>query len=248
MPRNRSFLVSHGSALALSACALVFALPLTTAYGADLAPRRPVIVPPIQQTSYDWTGYYAGVIAGTGRYWDHAVEYYTATGVATGQVYGYDLTGGSVGARIGANFQYGSIVVGAEADLEAARFSGGFVDGTIGAGHDKIDLQGSLRGRLGFAWDRLLVYGTAGLAFAQVETRYTFLATSTDEFFKDTRYGWTAGAGVDYALTDKLILGVDYRYTDFGKVDHVSTVAFGGLTGKHQQAGGVIHASLSYKF
>lgn len=249
MSRTSSFLASHGSAVALSACALVFALPLTTAYGADLAPRRPVIVPPIQQTSYDWTGYYAGVIAGTGRYWDHAVEYYTATGAATGVAYGYHQTGASFGGRIGANYQYGSIVVGAEADLEVARLGGIFYDPPIGSGNDLYELQGSLRGRLGFAWDRVLIYGTGGLAFARIETRYSDLSGGVNEYFKDNRFGWTLGGGVDYALTDKLILGADFRYSDFGKVTHASNAAFPGiLTGKHQQAGGVVHASLSYKF
>jgi outer membrane immunogenic protein len=69
-----------------------------------------------------------------------------------------------------------------------------------------------LRGRAGFAPnDRILVYGTAGAAAKSLRVT---TATSDD---RNAVCGWTAGAGIDAKLTDKVFGRVEYRYTDYGK-------------------------------
>lgn len=247
---SRKVLVSRCSAFAATLPTMVLALmlPLSSASAADLSPRRPVVVPPAPEETFSWTGFYAGLQVGYGRNFDHAVESFTATGAPTGLVYDFAQYGVTYGGKVGANYQYGMLVTGIEADLEGTNLKGGFVDAPIGSGGDKIKLQGSVRARLGLAYDRVFVYGTGGLAFAQIESRYTFLATSTDEFFTDMRTGWTIGAGADVAVTPNWIIGLDYRHTDYGSIDHVSTVAFAGLTGTHKQTSDVFHLSASYKF
>jgi outer membrane immunogenic protein len=72
------------------------------------------------------------------------------------------------------------------------------------------DWNGTLRPRLGYAFDRFMPYITGGLAVGNVEASD---ATSSDS---GTAVGWTAGAGIETALTDNVTARVEYRYTDLG--------------------------------
>jgi len=75
-------------------------------------------------------------------------------------------------------------------------------------------LYGSLRGRVGYAFDPFLIYGTGGLALANAELSD---ATSADS---NTHVGWTVGAGAEALLTDKIFSRLEYRYSDFGSKDY----------------------------
>ena len=72
-----------------------------------------------------------------------------------------------------------------------------------------------MTGRIGAAFDRLLVYGKGGVAFAEDKSTFTPVggATATDT---TTRVGWTAGAGLEYALTDNWSVRAEYDYLGFG--------------------------------
>ena len=88
----------------------------------------------------------------------------------------------------------------------------------------KNEWQASVRGRGGFTFDRWLVYATGGVAWAGVKAEAiygpgTVLGVVTPgAFFSDrqTLVGATVGGGVEFALTDSVSLGVEYRYSDFG--------------------------------
>ena len=92
--------------------------------------------------------------------------------------------------------------------------------------HSKLDVQGSIRGRLGFAWDRVLIYATGGVAFGGINTDITVFGT---DFFgtpvfgsgnrSTTRVGWTVGGGLEYALTNNWSVRAEYRFTDFGRIN-----------------------------
>ena len=77
-----------------------------------------------------------------------------------------------------------------------------------------FDWQGSVRGRVGYAFDRALVYGTAGWAYARGYAEVPGIAD-----VKETFNGYTVGVGLDYAFTDMVFGRVEYRYTDFGDKD-----------------------------
>jgi outer membrane immunogenic protein len=79
----------------------------------------------------------------------------------------------------------------------------------------EVDLQGSVRGRLGYAWGRALPYLTAGFVAADVEG-------DSDAFGSedDMEFGWAAGAGVDFAVTDSIFVRGEYRYTDLSDIDN----------------------------
>ena len=78
----------------------------------------------------------------------------------------------------------------------------------------KLDSYGSIRRRLGYAFDRWLIFGTGGWARGDWQTSYAF--TSPHFVFSTnstTQGGWTAGAGINYALLKDLFLSLEYRYT-----------------------------------
>lgn len=78
----------------------------------------------------------------------------------------------------------------------------------------KINVQGSLRARLGYAMGPALLYATGGLAVAHFRTNYDEGATTDST--SNTKAGWTVGAGVEYAFSQKWTTRVEYRYSDFG--------------------------------
>lgn len=202
------------------------------------------------EDTFSWSGFYVGGVAGYNWNDDLTSEYITATGDARNITFPYDPKGASAGLKAGINFEAGSFVYGVEGDFELTNIKGTFIDRieNIGRGDDTYDWQASLRARMGLSMDRFMVYGTGGVAVAQIENAYTLVPFGISENFKETHMGWTAGAGVDYAITDHLIAGIEYRFTKFEKFSNVSTVAFPGLTGTQEPTSNSLRFSLSYKF
>jgi len=96
----------------------------------------------------------------------------------------------------------------------------------------------SVRGRIGFSFDRILPYVTAGLAYGNVEFTSNAPAGSDSQF----QFGWTAGAGVEAALTDYVSARVQYTYSDLGSDAFLTNVAGGAnldLGGIHLIRAGV---------
>lgn len=106
----------------------------------------------------------------------------------------------------GYNMQSGQMVYGGEADVN---YSG--VDNTANGFTAKQGANGSIRGRVGVDLNPVLVYGTAGIAAANVKVNN---AGAKDD---STMLGWTAGAGVEAFVTDNVTARVEYRYSDYGK-------------------------------
>ncbi|RVU19077.1 outer membrane protein [Methylobacterium oryzihabitans] len=198
-----------------------------SALAADL-PRRaapPPVFTPVPV--FTWTGFYAGFNAGYGfATEDNNRATIVGVGPATGLVTAPTViafpsqrsSDGFVGGgQIGYNYQFtpgSGIVVGLEADAQYVdfgrdrnRFS---ATGPLAAqqvfnpaGISGLDFFGTVRGRLGYAWDRTLVYATGGFAYGSGGGRdFGLPNTSTDDF----KTGWTVGGGVEYALpTDSFL-------------------------------------------
>jgi outer membrane immunogenic protein len=184
----------------------------------------------VEPAAYDWTGPYIGIQGGyawgkndlsansTG---DVVAEF--AAAVIDGDDGSFDLDGFVGGGHAGLNWQMDSLVLGLEGDIEFADLDDDIdifdLAGNL-AGQDKVqvDWLGSIRLRGGFAVDRALFYATGGLAVggAELEADDDFGEHLVDE--RDTKWGWTIGAGLEYAFTDDLSARVEYRYTDLGNV------------------------------
>lgn len=221
---------------------------LVAATGATLAADVVVTepVPEIAPAGFVWTGGYIGLQGGWQWGRDHTAE--SLGGVPTGIDEDLDSDGFIGGVHVGYNWQSGQIVYGAEADVEFSTVDGGYrIAGPDGTDFD-MDWQASVRARLGYVpTERLLIYGTAGVAFGDLE--YTYVNDETTfESFSSTEVGWTVGVGAEYAFTDNLTARLEYRYTDFGDVSNLSAVAFPGFTYDHDPQFHAVRAGVSYKF
>jgi outer membrane immunogenic protein len=164
---------------------------------------------------YTWTGFYAGVQGG----WS-GIDDKQALSSPTFALPVHDSPDGGVfGGHAGYNFQAGKIVFGVEGDFEGNTTDSKFVIGTPfvnTTGSERLEWQASVRGRLGWAVDRALLYGTGGWAVGQFSDKYNTAGTTFHETVDSTRNGWTLGGGIEYALGHNLSARVEYRYTDWG--------------------------------
>jgi len=215
------------------------------AYAADL---RKVALPPAPELPalYSWTGFYAGVQGGY-AWSSNKVRIGTPGGAFAPVSFraGEDTAFG--GAHGGFNYQLGGIVIGVEGDVEALDSRSRF-DGLGLSGRVSQDWQGSARARLGLAFDRWMVFGTGGASFTEYERRVFAPGAGFGERLTSARTGWNVGAGINFAFTDHLILGAEYRYTDFGRNRFASPGAFPGLTGSQELSSHSARASVAYKF
>ncbi len=166
------------------------------------------------QRAFNWTGLYIGAQVGYG--WGNTTA---ESGPLAGfnQTYDYNTNGAVGGGHLGYNWQAQNLVFGIETDIEASGISGGG-RGSLGFQHDTdINWIGSLRGRLGVAYDRTLFYATAGWAYGDVQIDKGFGS------YSDVRSGWTAGAGVEHAFSSNMTMRFEYRYTDLGSTTATST-------------------------
>ncbi|MGH6682313.1 MAG: outer membrane protein [Pseudolabrys sp.] len=210
------------AAICASVAFVVFSSVLSAANAADLprpAYKAPVFNP---EPVYSWTGFYIGLHAGYG--WT-TISGSDPTGTGTG-----DLDGWLAGGQLGYNYQIGKFVVGVEGDLSAAdvKFS---VDDPLGLGGGnatvKNDYFATLALRLGYAFDRFLVYGKGGAAFTREKWDITDgVGGFANGSFRRT--GWMLGAGVEYALWNAWSIKAEYNYLHFGSIDEVLTTG-GGL-------------------
>lgn len=209
-----------------------------TALAAPAFAADPMTDLPMTAPGFDWTGYYAGLQAGYG--WgqsDISVTEGAPFSIAP------SIDGGFVGGHVAGLWQFDQAVLGAVADLNYSTIDGTAVSGLGSTFGTDIKWFGSVNAKAGFAMNRLLVYGIGGIAFAGIETSQVAGAA-----FASTRtnLGWTVGAGVDYALTDKFIVGAQYRYYDFGS-EHYDVAA--PFNDRDQNVKlNTVGINLSYKF
>jgi len=210
----------------LRLCAVVTALVMSgAAHAADLRPILKAPPPPPLPPVYNWTGFYFGGHAGYA--WSHQ-NYSLPTGAALGGTIGEGLIGGG---QIGYNWQTGSWVLGAEADASWAHLrkglpyleqdnivtpNGPLARGRIGT---TVESLGSVAGRVGHAWDCLLFYAKGGAAWTNdLYRNFNGDLPSEPLLYRATRtrWGWMAGAGLEYGLTLNWSVKIEYDYFAFG--------------------------------
>jgi len=207
-----------------------------SAFAADLPSRAPppVYVPPVP--IFTWTGVYLGGQVGYAWGTQRAnVLLPDGTTVFNS----YSAQGVIGGAHVGYLYQANQWVIGIEGSVDGTSLSKTFTPGTVfpavlgfpaafGVNYKtSVPIEGSIRGKLGVAWDRVLLYATGGVAFAGVDATYTTPFGSSTQ--STTRVGWTVGGGLEYAVTNNWSLFAEYRYTDFGSYSNNPTLAFGNI-------------------
>ena len=211
----------------------------TAASAADI--RQPTYkAPPAAvpvATVYNWTGFYVGGHIGYG--WGDK-DWTDTTGLFG---LSHQTDGFLGGGQIGFNYQIGQFVAGIEGDFSWTGLKG--ETSTLASTFtSEVDWTSTLTGRLGFAWDRFLVYGKGGFAWAR-DTYTTNFYTIPGAEVRDTRTGWTVGAGLEYALTESWTTKLEYNYMDFGK----DTVSFApGFNTDIDQKIHAVKLGVNYKF
>ena len=81
---------------------------------------------------------------------------------------------------------------------------------------------GSIRGRLGVTFDRFLIFGTAGWTVGNPSTAFALTGAAPFVSIGGKSNGWTAGGGVEYAITDTILGRIEYRYTNLEAVGFVN--------------------------
>lgn len=216
-----------------------------SAFAADLPNRKsaPIYEPP-PPPAFTWSGLYIG--GQVGYQWGASTPNLYAGGANVGTLPGSNNSGVVGGAHIGYNLQVSQFVFGLEGDVDGSSYTGGNGAGLLAyTTHEPI--EASIRGRLGYAWDRVLFYGTGGAAFGDFNNIYTGPGGGVDNLW-DTRVGWTAGGGIEYAVTNNWSLRAEYRYTDFGRISDPLTASIAGDTARTRLTDNRVQVEFSYKF
>jgi len=214
----------------------------TAAWAADLPIRQPITKAPIM-ASYNWSGFYIGGHLGGG--WGE--KDWVAVGF--GPLGAHDVDGFIGGGQVGINYQVGALVLGIEADFSWADLKGSHVDTVFGGNNlTNVDWFGTVTGRIGYAWDRTLLYVKGGGAWAH--DKYTI--TSGGLFFagaNDTNWGWTIGGGLEYGMTPNWSLKLEYNYLSFD-TNRVTFVPVAGAPFDRDvdQNIHVLKAGINYRF
>lgn len=177
-------------------------------------------------TGYNWSGFYVGGNIGYGEADFDGLADGDEVPVTGSQLNGVDgLVGGG---HIGYNIQVEQLVLGVEGDFMFMDWSASADDGAIDTFVDvSVDMLASIRGRMGIAFDRLFVYGTAGLAFVDatwsLESTGQFSGAGSVDF---DNVGVVVGGGAEFAITDMISVGGEVLHFGFDQFKDTS-----GLTG-----------------
>src|SRR5947209_9324362 len=218
-----------------------------SALAADLPSRKaPPVVPVVP--IFTWTGFYIGVDGGYG--WENLRETGIFGGLAAYQL-NYRAYGPVGAVHAGFNWQVNQFVFGFEGDVLATsmRATGPLTTFLFANTLWRTGVTGSVLGRIGWAWDRFLIFGTGGVAFEDFRIRENFLRIGpiVGEGFHTTRAGFTVGGGVEYAVTNNWLLRAEYRYSDYGTFNNAS-VLFPGLFYRSRVQDSRVTGGISYKF
>jgi opacity protein-like surface antigen len=175
--------------------------------------------------TYNWTGAYVGAFAG--RTWVEENWRY----VGFGSTVDPEAAGYLVGGQAGYNLQFGRVVVGIEGDYGFSNANGGksCPNGFFFTCEAEVDRLAALTGRLGVTWGRALFYAKGGWAGGEVTAKEflntggnpALLAFVTPKAASHWANGWTAGGGMEFALTDRWSAKAEYMHYDLGKDKYV---------------------------
>ncbi|MDP2358934.1 MAG: outer membrane beta-barrel protein [Beijerinckiaceae bacterium] len=237
------------------------------ALAADLPVRAPAPAP-VYAPVFTWTGFYVGVNGGYGG--DKFQYPYGGDifGIAYSGKPSITSSGALFGAQIGYNWQFANRwVIGVEADYQWSNIEGqvningavvGFGNANVTAGSE-VTSFGTIRARLGYGWDRALLYVTGGWAYGRVDSAgaVALCPAGGGACFGGglsrgtTHNGWVAGLGLEYALTNNLSFKTEYLYVDLGDKNLYSAVYPGIRSSANldvETRFHVVRAGLNYRF
>ena len=262
------------SAIALGAMA-------ATASAADMPARGPAVAPaPYVAPVFTWTGFYVGLNAGAAWHGnDHCpglYNYNSSTGVIGSRVTAFapacnsDNTAFTGGVQAGFNWQMGAVVFGLEGDVnwignDNKRGFNNYVSNSISYsldGNQQSNMLGSIRGRLGWSFDRALLYVTGGAAFRnsgsdEVIYAYNAAGANVATFAANSNrnnVGWSLGGGLEWAFTNNVSFKVEYLHSQFNRGDGifvspaVNYTSYAFLNDTSRDSIDVVRFGVNYRF
>jgi outer membrane immunogenic protein len=210
-----------------------------SALAADLPRRAPEPVYKAVEPMFNWSGFYVGTHVGYG-WGDADLDHATGGALAHAKPAGW-----FGGGQAGYNWQFSpNWVWGVETDLSGSglKDSNPFTNVAGVTFRDKIDYFGTARARLGYTVDRVMIYGTAGLAWAHNKA----IAIAGAASFPDdhTHLGWTAGLGIEYAFAPNWSAKLEWLFADYGS----KTYSSGGNTARIDLTDNTVKIGLNYRF
>jgi outer membrane immunogenic protein len=251
----------------------IAALTGSAANAADMARPYAKAPAPVVAPVYNWTGAYVGL--NVGGVWSRDEVTWAANpalfGIGFTPVLNASGTGAinasgvTAGGQIGYNVQVSPMwLLGVEADInytDLARSRTVFVPppgtaGTFVTSTFESKWLATVRGRAGIlAGPTLLLYGTGGVAFANVKTTdfalFTFDGTTNAAASNTTRVGWTAGAGAEWGFAPNWSAKIEYLYVDLGSVNYTSlnSVTVGAtINHDHRLTENLVRVGINYRF
>ena len=253
--------------LLLAATALLALGMAAPASAADLAARPYAKAAPMMAAPayYDWSGFYIGANGGWGssrKCWDEA----TTAGVFLAAEGCHDATGAVAGGQIGYRWQAGTWVFGLEAQGDWADLNGSRVSNTVFltvpgdvTNRSRINAFGLFTGQIGYAWNSVLLYVKGGAAVTH--DRYEDIATGlgiVGANATETRWGGTAGVGLEFGFAPGWSLGFEYDHLfmgdrtiglfSTGTIAGVGPVGTLAITDRIRQDVDLVTVRLNYKF
>jgi outer membrane immunogenic protein len=248
-----------------------------SAFAADMAIKAP---PPLPAPVFSWTGWYVGVTAGYGfGNSDQSLTADAAEPVGPPDTHpapsGLHPSGFVGGGEVGYNNQAGSFLAGLEADFSysgsrqtaaatGTPFIGGVLQTTVAT---KLDWFGTVRGRIGvLPMNNLLLYATGGFAYGDVQTTTTGVNLAATPpcngpggfvycasgMTSGISVGWTAGAGLQYAIAPRWMIKAEYLYIDLGRQSvtypDLDTLPVGTLTSTTRFTANIVRVGVDYRF
>jgi outer membrane immunogenic protein len=217
----------------LAVSALLIAALLSIASAADMPVKAPPAPP--ETPAWNWAGFYAGLNAGGGEEAGAgANDPHNIVISTTPPLGGYpaitpgtNASGALGGVTFGYNWQRSNVVFGLETDIDASSIrrtlQGQVINGFGDQLTDEKDLNyvSTIRGRLGFAFNNVLFYGTGGFAFGHVNNKVVDILfvppTGTVTMQRDTtETGYVVGGGIEYLIAPRWSLKAEYQYVDLG--------------------------------
>ncbi|HLH96853.1 MAG TPA: outer membrane protein [Xanthobacteraceae bacterium] len=181
---------------------LAAAAVASSAQAADLSPGygSPYYKAPTYSPGFGWGGFYLGLNGGGGwgrSTWDRAGE--------------FDLSGGVFGGTAGFGWQFGQVLLGIEGDVDWSGMSGSTAVACPAGCSTQNNWLGTVRGRVGYAFDRILPYITGGIAAGDISASTPGFAGASQ-----TNLGWALGAGVEVAVYQSWSIKAEYLHVDLG--------------------------------
>ena len=230
----------------LIAVGAIIAAGFRPALAADLP--IPNLPPPLPVAVYNWTGVYLGINGGFGTgnsNWSDG---------PIGTTGSFPTSGFLIGGTAGINYQIAEYVFGIEGDGDWSNLTGnsGSTCGAISAVvtppvgcQTQSQWLATIRGRVGYAFDRILVYGTAGAAFGKVQTGLNPPST----FDSTVEAGWAVGGGLEYAFAQNWTAKVEYLFVELPNISCTTVGNCGGAAGSIVRFNeNIFRAGLNFKF